>query len=89
MNRRIGDWYSKPRAVDRFENANSSDKEAVMDDAAAVVSERNSQIPRGEAKTAQLTERLERLLWEPAEVEVKLSRADGLISRRPIVPWSG
>jgi hypothetical protein len=37
-----------------------------MDGAAAVVSEKNSQIPLGDAKTAQLMERLERLLQEAA-----------------------
>lgn len=54
-----------------------------MDGAAAVVSEKNSQIPLGDAKTAQLMERLERLLREAAEVEVELSRADGSIRGLP------
>ena len=54
-----------------------------MDGAAAVVSEKNSQIPLGDAKTAQLKERLERLLREAAEVEVELSRADGSIRGLP------
>jgi hypothetical protein len=50
-----------------------------MHGAAAVVSEEDSQIPLGDAKTAQLMERLERLLREAAEVEVELSRADDSI----------
>lgn len=54
-----------------------------MDGAAAVVWEKNSQIPLVDAKTAQLMERLERLLQEAAEVEVELSRADGPISGLP------
>ena len=54
-----------------------------MDGAAAVGSERISQVPFADAKTAQLKERLERLLEEAAEVEVELSRAEGAIRGVP------
>ena len=54
-----------------------------MDDAVAVVSERISQVPLRDAKTAQLMERLERLIEEAAEVEVELSRAEGTIAGLP------
>lgn len=54
-----------------------------MDGAAAVMSEKISQVPLRDAKTAQLMERLERLLQEAAEVEVELSRAEGTIAGLP------
>jgi hypothetical protein len=54
-----------------------------MDGAAAVVSEEVSQVPLRDAKTAQLMERLERLLQQAAEVEVELSRAEGTIGGVP------
>jgi DNA repair exonuclease SbcCD ATPase subunit len=54
-----------------------------MDGAAAVVAEEKSQVLLGDAKTAQLKERLERLLQETAEVEVELSRAEGTIGGLP------
>ena len=54
-----------------------------MDDAAAVGREKMSQVSPSDAKTAQLMERLERLLREAAEVEVELSRANGSIKGVP------
>ena len=54
-----------------------------MDGAAAVVSEKNSQIPLGDASTAQLMEGLERLAQEAAELDVELSRGDDWIRGLP------
>jgi hypothetical protein len=54
-----------------------------MDGAAVVGSEKISQVSLRDAKTAQLTERLESLLREAAEVEVELSRAEGTIAGLP------
>jgi DNA repair exonuclease SbcCD ATPase subunit len=48
-----------------------------------VLAEEVSQVPLRDAKTAQLMERLERLLEETAEVEVELSRAEGAITGLP------
>jgi hypothetical protein len=54
-----------------------------MDDAAAARREKMSKVSPGDAKTAQLMERLERLLREAAEVEVELSRENGSIKGVP------
>ena len=54
-----------------------------MDGAAAARREEILQVSPGDVKTAQLKERLERLLREAAEVEVELSRADGSIKGVP------
>jgi len=54
-----------------------------MDGATAVGQEGIPQDSRSEAKSARLLERLERLLEEAAEVEVELSRAEGVIRGVP------
>ena len=54
-----------------------------MDDATGAAQGKISQVSPSDAKTAQLKERLEKLLREAAEVEVELSRADGSIKGVP------
>jgi hypothetical protein len=54
-----------------------------MEGTAAAGSGKTSQVLVEDAKTAQLKERLEKLLQEAAEVEVQLSRADGTIHGVP------
>jgi hypothetical protein len=51
-----------------------------MDDVTACAREKNGQVLLGDARTAPLKERLEKLLREAAEVEVELSRAEGVIA---------
>ena len=54
-----------------------------MDDVTACAREKNGQVLLGDARTAPLKERLEKLLREAAEVEVELSRAEGVIAGIP------
>ena len=54
-----------------------------MDDAGAGLARKSSCAAADSERTASLTERLERLLREAAEVEVELSRADGTIKGIP------
>jgi hypothetical protein len=54
-----------------------------MDDVATGARGKSGQVLPGEAKNAQLMERLKKLLQEAAEVEVQLSRAEGVIDGIP------